>query len=217
MMIDRRNFVKKATLAGVGTATLSTGAIADPVSKKKSKKKPSPSALNNIKLGFIGVGNRGRSHLRNSINVGSSDIIAICDISENSINAAQEIISGTNRPAPKVYSEGEFAYLDMLEKEDLDAVIISTPWRWHGRMAVAGMEAGAYTGLEVPASVTLDECWDLVKQQKRSNLDVYDAASWSAISHLSEMSITKGGTPVDFPDFTRGHVLAGFCLRGMRD
>ena len=45
---------------------------------------------------------------------------------------------------------------------------------------------------------------DAIRNKKRAPMDCYDAAAWSAISGLSEMSIARGGALVDFPDFTRG-------------
>ena len=45
---------------------------------------------------------------------------------------------------------------------------------------------------------------DAIKNKKPAPMDCYDAAAWSAISGLSEMSIARGGALVDFPDFTRG-------------
>jgi hypothetical protein len=51
---------------------------------------------------------------------------------------------------------------------------------------------------------TLSNFYDAVKNKKPAPINVYDGAAWSAIAGLSEMSIAKGGAPVDFPDFTRG-------------
>jgi hypothetical protein len=50
----------------------------------------------------------------------------------------------------------------------------------------------------------LNDFYGLVKNKKPASIDVYDAAAWSAIAALSEMSIERGNIPVDFPDFTRG-------------
>ena len=51
----------------------------------------------------------------------------------------------------------------MLNNEDFDCVIISSPWEWHVPMSVAAMKAGVpYVGVEVSAANTLEECWDLV-------------------------------------------------------
>jgi len=56
----------------------------------------------------------------------------------------------------------------MLEREDLDAVVIATPWRWHTPRAVEAMAAGKHALIEVPAAVTLDECWELVEAQEKT-------------------------------------------------
>ncbi len=50
----------------------------------------------------------------------------------------------------------------------MDAVIISTPWLWHTRMAKDAMLAGKFTGLEVSAANTMEECWDLVNTHEQT-------------------------------------------------
>jgi predicted dehydrogenase len=58
----------------------------------------------------------------------------------------------------------------LVDRSDLDAVIIATPWDWHGRMSVAAMRAGKYPGVEVPAAITLQECWDLVRTSEKTGI-----------------------------------------------
>lgn len=164
--------MKKATIAGLSTVAFTAPVIADPVPNEKGKKKTTPAATDTIRTGFIGVGNRGQGHLRTCLALGKADIIAICDISDRSLSDAKKIISGANLPVPRVYTGSEFAYLEMLEKEELDAVIIATPWEWHSRMAVASMKSGAYTGVEVPAATTIDECWDLVNTHEETGVEL---------------------------------------------
>jgi predicted dehydrogenase len=170
MELNRRNFVKKAALAGLGTAAISGGAIANPTGGEKQQKKPVTSANDKIRLGFIGVGARGGNHLINTLNTGKADVVAICDISDRSITRAKETLSKSNISAAKLYTGSEFAYEDMLEKEHLDAVLIATPWEWHTRMAVAAMKSGAYTGVEVPCCTTLEEGWDLVNVHEETGI-----------------------------------------------
>jgi Glycosyl hydrolase 109, C-terminal domain/Oxidoreductase family, NAD-binding Rossmann fold len=162
MEINRRNFMKKATIAGLSTAAMTAAGITDSLASDKPDKKAARVATERIRTGFIGTGNRGQGHLKTSLTFGNIDIVSICDISERSLSAAKKIISGSNRPEPKVYTGSDYAFFDMVEKEHLDAVIIATPWEWHTRMAVASMKSGAYTGVEVPAATTIEECWDLV-------------------------------------------------------
>jgi hypothetical protein len=70
-------------------------------------------------------------------------------------------------------------------------------WREQG----ANAEGSGHGGIDY---MVLNDFFDAVKNNKPAPIDVYDAAAWSAISALSEMSIAKGNAPVDFPDFTRG-------------
>jgi len=172
MEINRRNFVKKATLAGLATAAIPASGMQDASVQDKPKKKSAPAPSDKIRTGFIGVGNRGQGHLSTTLTLGKSDIVAICDISERSISAAKKLISDAGMPEAKIYTGSDFAYLDMLAKEQLDAVIISTPWEWHTRMAVASMKSGAYTGLEVPAATSLGDCWDLVNTHEETGAEL---------------------------------------------
>ena len=57
---------------------------------------------------------------------------------------------------------------NLLDLQEVDAVIISTPWLWHTRMAKDTMLAGKYTGVEVSAANTMEECWDLVNTHEET-------------------------------------------------
>ena len=69
--------------------------------------------------------------------------MAICDIDPDAIDRASQIIEAKGQQKPTVYGDHERAYEDMLVKENLDAVVISTNWRWHTPMSLAAMEAGS--------------------------------------------------------------------------
>ncbi|WP_074408442.1 Gfo/Idh/MocA family protein [Aquimarina megaterium] len=151
-MNSRRNFVKKTALASAGISLLSNlsfGATTNLTDKK-------------LRLAFIGVGLRGMNHFNNALNRKDIDITAICDIDPKRIKIALKKIDEANFSKPKVFGNSDLDYRNLLELEDVDAVIISTPWLWHTKMAVDAMKAGKYTGLEVSAANTIEECWDLV-------------------------------------------------------
>ncbi len=69
-------------------------------------------------------------------------------------------------PRPDGYARGEYDYRRMLERDDLDIVLIATPWGWHTPMAVDAMKAGKHAFIEVLAAVTVEECWELVEAQE---------------------------------------------------
>lgn len=147
---SRRVFVKNLALA---SAALSLSPSLSFGSNFKGQK---------LKLAFLGVGLRGTEHLKNALLRKDIEISAICDIDPGRTDLCLSLIKEAGFAKPKVFGSNAYHYRTMLDIEAIDAVIISTPWLWHTRMAVDSMKAGKYTGLEVSAANTLEECWDLV-------------------------------------------------------
>lgn len=96
------------------------------------------------------------------------EINAICDIDPESVKTALGMIAKAGRKKPEVYAAGEEDFRNMVKRDDLDGVVIATPWEWHVPMAVAVMKGGKYAGVEVSATVTLQESWDLVDTHEQT-------------------------------------------------
>lgn len=126
------------------------------------------SVTDKLNVGLIGVGLRGTNHLQNLLLRKDVKVTAICDIDENRIAIAKKHIADANGKSLKVFGSNEHDYKNLLALQEVDAVIIATPWLWHTRMTVDAMEAGKYAGVEVSASNTLEECWDLVNTHERT-------------------------------------------------
>lgn len=157
---NRRNFLKTAGAAGAGIIVAPQISKAG-VSKSKQKK-------DEVRIGFIGVGGRGRGHVKRSAMTAGVSIPAICDIDPEAIKRTQKLLKDEGFPEAEVYSDGEHAYEKMLQRDDLDGVIIASPWLWHTKMAVATMKAGKYAAVEVSAANTMEECWDLVNTHEET-------------------------------------------------
>jgi len=155
-MNSRRKFIKKSTVIGAGiilSPSLTLG-----ITKTQDK----------LKVGLIGVGLRGTNHLINLLLRTDVLVTAICDIDPKRITIALDMISKAGDPIPKVFGNSDLDYRNLLDLKDVDAVIIATPWLWHTRMAKDAMQAGKYTGLEVSAANTMEECWDLVNTHEQT-------------------------------------------------
>jgi len=150
-MNSRRSFIKTTAAATAGIALAPSLSYANTLSNKEK-----------LRVGLIGVGLRGTNHLTNLLQRDDIEVTAICDIDENRITLAKEHISKAKAKTPLVFGKDDYDYRNLLALETVDAVIIATPWLWHTRMAVDSMKAGKYTGVEVSAANTLEECWDLV-------------------------------------------------------
>ncbi len=157
LMKSRRDFVKTSTLLGAGLALAPNMAFG---MSNTSKEK--------LNVALIGVGLRGTNHLSNLLQRNDIHISAICDIDAKRIDICLDLLKKAGQTSPKTYGKDALDYRNLLEDASIDAVIISTPWLWHTRMAKDAMLAGKYTGVEVSAANTIEECWDLVNTHEQT-------------------------------------------------
>src|ERR1700759_5058469 len=113
------------------------------------------------RLGIIGVGGRGTSLLEDLL-AANAQVRAVCDVVPEKAKHAQQLIEKAGQHAPELYTQSDHSYEQLVARDDLDLVIIATPWLWHLPMAVAAMQKGKHVAVEVPAATTLDDCWRLV-------------------------------------------------------
>ena len=149
-MKSRRSFIKKSAIMGAGISLAPNLSFGMGSSQQK------------LRVGLIGAGLRGTNHLDNLLSRKDVLVTAICDIDPRRISIALDKIEKAGQKKPAIFSDNEYDYKNLLALKHVDAVIIATPWLWHTRMAKDAMYAKKYTGLEVSAANTMEECWDLV-------------------------------------------------------
>jgi hypothetical protein len=166
--MERREFLMAAGAAGL---TLASGASnASPIQVNRSRPKGSKSVaglvvpkMEKVRVAFIGVGARGSGHVDQLCLIDGVEVIAICDNHLPSLERSiKNVVEKHKRPTPVAYGKGPEDYKRMLERKDIDAVFIATPWELHVPMAVATMESGKHAFVEVPVSTDLEGCWKLV-------------------------------------------------------
>lgn len=166
----RRDFIKLG-VAGVGAVTLASvlNSCADKTARTLSSKPglPKVAPIEKVRIGFVGVGNQGSSHVRNFLNIEGVEIKAVCDIIPDKVERMQGWITEAGFAKPTGYSKGEYDFKRMCEQEDLDLVFTATPWNWHVPIMLSAMENGKHAATEVPAAVTLDECWQMVETAEK--------------------------------------------------
>jgi predicted dehydrogenase len=119
------------------------------------------------RLGIIGVGGRGTSLLKNML-AADARVMAICDLNADHANRAQSIVEKSGQKAPTLYTDGDHAFEKLLQREDLDVALVATPWRWHTPIALYAMKNGKHALSEVPAALTIEECWQLVDTSEKT-------------------------------------------------
>jgi len=164
--MQRREFVQRAA---AGTVALGLGRLG-----RSEEKAGRP-----VRVGFVGVGNRGSGLLRTLLQVPGIVVPAVCDLIPARASAAERLVVRAGRGKPAIYAKDEMAWTKLLARGDLDAVIIATPWNWHAAMATAAMEHGIYPGVEVPAALSVEECWQLVDTSEKTGVPCMMLENWS--------------------------------------
>ncbi|HPB12494.1 MAG: Gfo/Idh/MocA family oxidoreductase [Bacteroidales bacterium] len=185
MKSSRRDFLKHATVAGAGAfagGLLSGCAPREPESNLSSileaVRRPhtgkfnmsgyAAPALPVVRVGFIGVGDRGGGAVERLSYIEGVEIKALGDLRPAAVEESQRYLSRIGRPAAQEFSGDENIWKKLVEMPDLDLIYICTPWVWHTPMSVYAMENGKHVACEVPICRTIDEAWQLVETSEKT-------------------------------------------------
>ncbi|MFN4260326.1 MAG: Gfo/Idh/MocA family protein [Gemmataceae bacterium] len=112
-----------------------------------------------INLGFIGVGTMGRGHLNSFLGFGDVQVVAVCDVVAERRDDAKRIVESRYAEQMKKGTyQGCAAYNDfreLLDRQDIDAVVISTPDHWHAIPCVLAARAGKDIYCEKPLTLAI--------------------------------------------------------------
>ena len=181
MNTNRRKFLKLSGLTGMMIAggEIPTPIGADPKNKNEGFEKSGSSLFNmcgysapkleTVRIGFIGLGNRGPAAVLRTSKIEGVDIKALCDIRPEKANSAKKkLAEATKAFNPQLYSGSENEWKKVCDRNDIDLIYIATPWNLHAPMAVYAMKQGKHVATEVPAAVTVEECWQLVETSEKT-------------------------------------------------
>ena len=176
---NRRAFMKMAGLAAVASPFAGRGAGSD---------------ARVVRVGFVGVGGRGTGLLQNTVALKNIAVPAVCDINKAAAEQAAGIIEKAGLTKPELYADGDMQWEKMLARGDLDVVIIATPWKWHTPMAVTAMKHGVVAGVEVPAALSIEECWELVDTREKTGVECMMLENWSfRADNLALLNMVRKG------------------------
>jgi len=184
MSSNRRGFLKKTT-AGTGGLLLSAlmgyasheeldESVAYNVHKAKKHKQVfnmcnyAAPAIPTVRIGYVGLGNRGGWAVVRMMNIKEVEIKALCDVRELAVKNSQETLKKSGRPVAAEYYGADDVFKKMCDRDDIDLIYIATPWQWHTPMSLYAMEHGKHVACEVPSATTLEEAWQLVETSERT-------------------------------------------------
>lgn len=154
MKSNRRDFLKGAAVFAMAGATRA-------FAQNLADGKP-------VKIGTIGTGVRGTELTGLLAAFPNVEVPALCDIVDWKVKNACDMVEKISGKRPEAYCGDEYYYRKLLERGDLDGVMIATPIVWHIEMSIDAMNAGIHVGSEVTAGHDLDGLWDLVRAKEKT-------------------------------------------------
>jgi predicted dehydrogenase len=151
--LNRREFLKNAAMVA-GTTLLGPTIVPGTVFGAES-----PSSR--IAVGFIGVGRMGLGDMREVLGFKQAQVVAVCDVDSKRVNHAKQLVethygrqsSGQAYKSCSAYGD----FMELVERKDIDAVLIATPDHWHALPAIAAAKAGKDIFLQKPLTLTIQE------------------------------------------------------------
>lgn len=124
--------------------------------------------IESVRIAYVGIGGQGSGHVRNLLKIPGCRITAVCDIRPERTDWATKQVTAAGHPAPAAYTRGPNDFVRLCETEDLDLVYNATPWEFHVPIMLAAMKNGKHTATEVPAAMSVEDCWAIVESAEKN-------------------------------------------------
>lgn len=184
---DRRAFIKK--LAGSSVAALSIPALLEARPEHRTlltRKQNGVSANDTVRLGMVGMGIMGYNNARSALKIPGVELGGVCDLYQGRLDSSRENF-GNDLFITRNYKE-------LIERDDIDAICVSTSDHWHDRITIAALNAGKAVYCEKPMMHKIEEGQAMLEAEK-SNGKVLQIGSQrvSSIMHEKANEIYKSG------------------------
>ena len=123
--------------------------------------------IDTVKIAFIGLGMRGSEAIRRYMYLDGIKIVALCDVVPETVKKAQKVLQENGHIEADEYTGTEDWKL-ICQRKDVNLVYVCTHWDLHTPIAEYAMEHGKHVALEVPAAITIEECWQLVNTAEKT-------------------------------------------------
>ena len=139
----RREFVKSTAAAGLAGTVPLTPDHWPLTTQAPLRFRAAPIPL--VRIGFVGIGGQGGSHLENLLTLEGVEIVALCDIVPEKVTAWQRRIRERGRKEPAGFTRGPRDFERMCAEQELDLVFNATPWEWHVPIILAALRNGKHS------------------------------------------------------------------------
>lgn len=117
--------------------------------------------LDVVRIAFIGLGKRGKESINHYMYINNVQIVAVCDVNPSNLSFVADKLRQHGLPAAREYDQPD-DWKTVCALPDVDLVYICTHWQLHAPIAVYAMQMGKHVAVEVPAALSVEDCWALV-------------------------------------------------------
>ena len=160
MTTSRRTFITQSATAAAGV----TLGAAFPVRAQLRRNTVRTAPSDQLNVGVIGAKGMGWSDMRSHLKVAGVNCVALADVDRSVLTERTKDLEAMGRKAPQVFDD----YRRMLERKDIDAVIVGTPDHWHCLAMTDAVSAGKHVYVEKPIANSIEECRVMQAAAKRS-------------------------------------------------
>ena len=175
---NRRQFLQGSVAAGASVlaagAATTTGASANTSILGANER---------IRVGLIGCGGMGQADLRDFLKVEGVQCIALCDVDDSKTAETREWMTGQNAQPPDLVTRD---FRRVIDRRDIDAVIVGTPDHWHALPTIMACQAGKDVYVEKPLSISIGEGRAMVKAARKHNRVVQMGTQQRSAPHFAE-------------------------------
>jgi len=169
-MTSRRDFLQNTTTV-LGGGILASSFINHPFAIFKNRIAPS----DQLNIGAIGINGMGWADVNAALKLPGVNLVALCDVDKNVLDKRMADLSKMNIDTGKIKTYSD--YRQLLDRKDIDAVIIGTPDHWHALIMMHACAAGKDVYVEKPVGNSIGECRSMVDAQQRYKR-VVQAGQW---------------------------------------
>jgi predicted dehydrogenase len=182
--MNRRDFMRRSgVVATAGTVALRrAGKVVWASDAGPAYAAPS----DRVRVGVIGVGARAQQDASSFVIVPGVELVAAADVYKDRLTRAKELLG------EKLETTGD--YRQILDRKDIDAVLIGTPDHWHKKMVVEAMDAGKDVYCEKPMTYKIEEGFEIIEAEKRTGRILQIGSQWvnSPLAELAKKWIEEG-------------------------
>jgi len=177
--ISRREFVRKSAFAVSLAPALGAGCVSL-ITRPARAAGVSPNEK--IRLGLIGAGGMGGGDLECFFRFPEVECAVICDVDDAHIAKGLEVCAKQERRKPDTVKD----FRRVLDRKDVDVVLVATPDHWHALPTVMACQAGKDVYVEKPLAKTIDEGRAMLTAAQKHSRVVQMGSQWRSCQHIIE-------------------------------